>query len=367
MLQSPKRPDYILLGVCIALMILGILILSSVSSSVSQQKFGTSFYFLRHQLIFGFLPGLIAGFVAFKTELSFLKKLAPFFLFISLILMVIVLFPKITGQTKATVRWLDLGPVSFQPAEFLKISLIFYWASWLSSKTEKTKNPNFSLLIFLIVMSIIGLFFVLQPDVSTFGVIFLVSLIIYFLAETPLWHTLLISLIAIAALFLIIQLAPYRVERFVVFFNPEIDPMGLGYQIKQALITIGSGGIFGTGPGLSKQRFGFLPESMSDSIFAIFAEETGLTGSLILVSLFLLFFWRVYKIIKSSKDNFSQFLALGIGAWIILQAFINIGSMIGILPLTGIPIPFISYGGSALISALIGVGLLLNISKQRGG
>jgi len=166
------------------------------------------------------------------------------------------------------------------------------------------------------------------------------------------------------AFLVLIKIAPYRFNRILVFLNPELDPMGIGYQIKHALIAIGSGGIFGSGLGLSLQKFGFLPHSISDSIFAIFAEETGFLGSLVLVLLYLVFFWRGLKIGKQTGDNFSKFCAFGTTFWITLQAFVNIGSMIGILPLTGIPLPFISYGGSALISELIGVGILFNISRQ---
>ncbi|MFQ6049469.1 MAG: FtsW/RodA/SpoVE family cell cycle protein, partial [Candidatus Paceibacterales bacterium] len=158
--------------------------------------------------------------------------------------------------------------------------------------------------------------------------------------------------------------APYRFARVSVFLNPETDPMGIGYHLKQALIAVGSGGVSGSGLGLSEQKFGFLPQSISDSIFAIFAEETGFIGSSILVLLFLIFFWRGFKIGKQRKDKFSQLAAFGITFWITLQAFVNISSMIGIFPLTGIPLSFISYGGSALISELVGVGILLNISKN---
>ena len=160
------------------------------------------------------------------------------------------------------------------------------------------------------------------------------------------------------------KIAPYRAARLLVFLNPETDPMGMGYQLKQALIAVGSGGIFGLGLGMSVQKFGFLPQSMADSIFAIFSEETGFIGSLILIFLFLIFFWRGFKIAKKSMDQFSKLAALGISCWIILQALINIGSMIGIIPLTGVPLPFLSYGGSALVTELIGVGILLNISKN---
>ncbi len=160
------------------------------------------------------------------------------------------------------------------------------------------------------------------------------------------------------------QLAPYRVNRLLVFFNPGIDPMGIGYQLKQSLIAVGSGGITGVGLGMSIQKLGFLPQPISDSIFAVFSEEAGFVGSLFLIFLFLIFLWRGLKIAKETGNRFCQLTALGITSWIVIQAFVNIGAMIGILPLTGIPLPFIGYGGSALVTTLIGAGILLNISKN---
>jgi len=373
MTSSSNRPDYILAVVTAILIVLGILILSSVSSSLSQEKFNSTFYYLKHQLLFGLIPGIILAFLAFRAPLSSLKKWIPILLLINLVLMLMVFLPKIGSDIKGATRWLYLGPISFQPAEFLKLTVILYWASWLSSQPEKRisnprrKKTEFrepSLIPFLIVIGLISSLLIFQPDISTLGIIVFISTLIYFLANTPLWHTVLIILIGVVSLLVLIKLAPYRANRILVFLNPEIDPMGIGYQIKQALITVGSGGITGVGLGLSRQKFGFLPQSISDSIFAIFAEETGFIGSSILILLFVIFLWRGFKIARDCKDMFSQLLAAGLSSWIILQAFINIGAMIRIIPLTGIPLPFISYGGSALISELIGVGLLLNISKQ---
>ena len=187
----------------------------------------------------------------------------------------------------------------------------------------------------------------------------------YFFAKTPLLHTALIILVGVIGLVVLVNVAPYRLERIRVFLNPEIDPMGIGYQIKQSLITVGSGEVFGLGFGMSQQKFGLLPHPISDSIFAILAEETGFVGSVFLILLFVLFLWRGFKIGKESKDKFSQLVALGIVSWIFIQALVNMGSMINLSPLTGIPLPFVSYGGTALSTELAAVGILLNISKNR--
>jgi cell division protein FtsW len=367
------QPDYVLAGVVVFLVVLGILILASISASLSLEKFGTTYYFLNHQLLWGIIPGLFLAFLAFKIRLSLLKKWAPALLLVNLALLAMVFLPKIGFGIEGAARWINLGPISFQPSEFLKLTFVLYLAAWLTSRTPqqqaKGRRPEkrFSqtLIAFLIVIVIISLLLIFQPDISTLGVIVLVATLIYFLANTPLWHSILITLISAGSLFGLIKLAPYRAARLLVFLKPETDPMGIGYQIKQALIAVGSGGIFGLGLGMSRQKFGFLPQSISDSIFAIFAEETGFVGSLILISLFLIFLWRGFKISKERTDKFSQLAALGITSWIVIQGFVNVGAMIGILPLTGIPLPFISYGGSAIISELIGVGILLNISKNK--
>ena len=367
MLKNLRRhPDYILAGTSVVLIIFGILILASVSAHISQEKFGTTYYFLNHQLLFGLIPGLILGFFAFKIRLDLLKKSAPFLLLINLILLAMVFLPKIGSDIGTAARWVSIGGFSFQPSEFLKLCFILYLAAWLSSRSHSDKKFAQTLPAFLLIIVLISLFLIFQPDIGTLGLIVLVSALMYILAGTPYWHSIVIFLGGAISLFSLIKLAPYRANRLLVFLKPETDPMGIGYQIKQSLIAVGSGGIFGLGLGMSGQKFGFLPlpQSISDSIFAIMANEMGFIGSLILISLFLIFLWRGFKICKLAQNQFCKLTALGISSWIVLQSFINIGAMIGILPLTGIPLPFISYGGSALISELVGVGILLNISKN---
>lgn len=368
--MKDKRPDSILFGTLAALLILGVLILASVSASLSLEKFGNTYYFLEHQLLFGLLPGIALAFLAYRIRLSTFKKLAPILLLINLALMVMVFLPKIGATFGGATRWLNLGPISFQPAEFLKLTFILYLAAWLSVRTEEVdkrggqKNFSQTLIAFLIVIGIIGVLFYYQSDISTLGIIVSTAAVMYFLAGTPLWHIILIILIGAGGLLTLIKIAPYRLARLLVFLKPELDPMGKAYQIKQALIAIGSGGIWGLGLGMSRQKFGFLPHPMSDSIFAIFAEEAGFVGGLTLILLFLIFLWRVVKIAKRNPDKFSQLACIGIGFWISLQAFINFGSMMGLLPLSGIPLPFISHGGSHLVVEIVGGGIILNISKN---
>jgi cell division protein FtsW len=371
MVKGFNQPDYILLGTAVALIVLGIIILSSVSAAISLERFGNTYHFLTHQLLFALLPGILLGLLAFKINLSFLKRAAPILLLINLALLAMVFLPVVGSSETGSARWIGIGSFSFQPSELLKLTSILYFAAWLANRTERKKiavqqKSEFgqTFLAFLVTIVIISVFLIFQPDISTLVVIAAVASLIYFSANTPFWHTILIIFAGAGGLWGLIRLAPYRLNRLLVFFNPETDPMGIGYQLKQALIAVGSGGLGGVGLGISVQKLGFLPQSISDSIFAIFSEETGFIGSLFLIFLFFVFFWRGFKIAKEGPDKFSQLTALGITSWIIIQTFVNIGSMIGIMPLTGIPLPFFSYGGSAFVAEMIGVGLLLNISKK---
>lgn len=363
-IKTNKRPDYFLLIITATLVLIGILIVSSVSTVLSLKKYGNTYSFLVHQLIFAILPGIVSLFVFYKIPLSFLKKYSFIFLLVNLVLMLMVFMPMVGTKIGGATRWVSLGPIIFQPSEFLKLTFIIYLSAWLSGRLEKEKNKKSSLIAFLIVIILISILLFYQPDISTLGTIIITAIIMYFAASTPLWHNILIILLGAGGLFFLIKFSSYRSNRFLVFLRPETDPLGIGYQIKQALIAVGSGGIFGLGLGMSRQKFGFLPQTMSDSIFAIFSEEMGFVGSFVLVLLFLIFFWRGFQISSKTKDNFQKFLSLGITFLITIQGFIHIGSMIGILPLTGSPLPFISYGGSHLIIELASVGILLNISKN---
>ena len=369
--MKTRSPDYPLVLILSLLIILSAIILSSVSAVFSQEKYGYPTYFLSHQITYGLAIGLFLGFLAYKIPLSIFRKAAFILFIINLILLGLVFMPKFGFASGGALRWIGVGTMSFQPAEFLKITFILYLAAWLSSLTElsssrqkKGKKHNIILGAFLVIMGILSFFLILQPNVGTLGILFAIALLMYFAAGNPFWHIIFMVFTGLAMILALIRIKPYILSRFLVFLNPEMDPLGIGYQLKQSLIAVGSGGIFGLGLGFSRQKFGFVPQSIGDSIFAIFAEEAGFIGASILVILFLAFAWRGLVIAKKSPEKFSQLVALGITSWIAVQAFLNIGVTIGILPLTGVPLPFVSYGGSHLITELIGIGILLNISKH---
>ncbi|MCP6718009.1 MAG: putative lipid II flippase FtsW [Patescibacteria group bacterium] len=368
--MAGRKFDHALIIITGFLIVFGIIIFASASTSVSQIKFGSTYYYFNHQMIYALIPGIILAFIFSKIDLGLLKKWAPAFLLFNLMLMTFVFLPHIGIKVGRAARWISLGPVSFQPSEILKLTFILYIASWMESRKKKEfklpktqKDLKENLAAFIIVLGLIGLLLWFQSDIGTLVVILATGFLMYFFANNPVLHTIILGLIAIVGISLLIHFSPYRLERILIFLNPGTDPMGAGYQIKQSLIAIGSGGIWGLGFGMSQQKLGLLPHPISDSIFAVLAEETGFIGSVVLIFLFLLFLWRGFKIGKQSKNKFTNLTALGITSWILIQALVNIGAMVGVIPLTGIPLPFVSHGGTALIIELIAVGILLNISK----
>lgn len=371
-----KRFNYYLLFLTIILNVIGILFLATFSAPASLKTFGNTNYYLVRQLWKVFLAVILAV-IAFKIPLHIFKRWAPVLLLINLLLLVIVFFPVIGSKFWGAQRWLSFAGITFQPSEFLKLTAILYLSAWLSNRLSESRKKDWLSLAkkgyynlrqlfipFLFFLAVISIILILQPNISTLGLIVLSLLIMYFAAGTPLWHSFLIIAAGIAGLSVLINIGNYRFERFLVFLHPEIDPLGIGFQVKQSLIAVGSGGIFGKGLGMSSQKFGFLPQAMSDSIFAVFAEETGFLGSFTLIILFLLFLSLGLKIARASNNKFSKLTALGITSWIVIQAVINICSTLGIVPLSGIPLPFFSYGGSHLVAELVGVGILLNISQH---
>jgi len=256
-----------------------------------------------------------------------------------------------------------LGPLVLQPSEFLKLSFIIYLSAWMSGKGKAIKDFSQSLVPFLIIVGLVAFLILMEPDIGTLGVIGFSSLIIYFLAGARISHLGLVSFGSVVMFYLLTKFYSHAANRLQVFLHPELDPKGIGYQINQALLALGSGGFFGLGLGQGLQKFKYLPEPASDSIVAVIGEELGFIGIMALLLLFMIFTFRGLKIAQASPDEFGQLLAGGLTGWIVVQALINIAAICGLIPLTGITLPFISLGGSSLAISLIGMGILLNISK----
>lgn len=360
-----KQIDTTLLSVVGLLLIFGLVMISSAGVIYSQTRFGDEYFFFKRQLFYGVIPGLIALFVASKIDYHVWKKFAVPMFFLAIIFLILVFVPGIGSRVYGASRWLQLGPLSFQPSEMAKLSVILYLAAWLESRgTHRIKDFFEGLVPFLGIMGVIAFLIMKQPDTGTLGVIVIASCVIFFISGAKISHLGAIMGLGLLSLGILIKIEPYRFNRILTFLDPQSEPQGIGYQINQALMAVGSGGFFGVGIGKSSQKFNYLPEPVGDSIFAVIGEEAGMIGCVLLVVLFVVFAIRGLKIAKNAPDEFGKLVAVGITAWIVAQAFINISANIALVPLTGIPLPFISYGGTSLMFLLTSVGILLNISKQ---
>ena len=359
-----KEMEKRLLFTTLVLLIFGLIVLSSAGIIDGDKKFGDSYYYLKKQLLYGVLPGLLLFFLFSKIDYRFWKKVSFIILFGSLLLMILVFIPDIGIGLKGANRWVSLWGVSFQPSEILKLAMVVYLAAWFGSRDERIKNWSYSAAPFFVVISFIGLLLALQPDVGTLAVVVLIALGIYFAAGSSMKHLAVIIGVFLVILAGLVFMEPYRLNRIKTFFDPSVDPRGISYQLNQSLIAIGSGGLFGNGYNESTQKWGFLPEVVNDSIFAVVVEELGFAGAMVLVGLIIYLCYTLISIAKLTSDKFGRLLVIGMSTWIVGQAFINIAAVSGLAPLTGIPLPFVSHGGTAIIALLAGLGIVSNIAKK---
>jgi len=364
-----KKPkiDIILALTTFVLLAFGLIMLSSVSSVISFENFGYTNFYLYRQLAWA-AGGIVIWYLAQKIDYHIYKKIALPFLIISIILTAIIFIPHVGFNYNGATRWINLAGFQFQPSEVLKLSLIIFWASWFEDNRKNINSFKKIFLPFCGIILLVGAMLVKQPDLGTFLVIAVTSVAMYFVAGTRLTFIGAIFAGAALAIGALVKAAPYRMERLLVFMDPEKDPLGMGFHVNQALIAVGTGGWWGRGFGKSGQKYtGYIPEAVGDSAFAIIAEELGFIKILIMpIALFIVFAWRGYLIARNSTDLFGKMLAFGITSWIIFQAILNICTMVALVPLTGVPLPFISYGGTSLVMVLLGSGILLNISKNQG-
>ena len=359
---KPKNVDWKFLFVAASLLIFGLFILSSASFVVGEKKWNDPQYYFKEQLFKGVLFGVVSFFIFLKMPLEFLKKYSFIFLIFSIFLLILVFFPKLGLSHSGSTRWLNLGPISFQPSELIKLSFLIYLASWFDSRRRDLQKFSSGLLPFLIIIGIIGFLLFLQPNIGTFGIIALSAVAVYFAAGGQLRHMVIVGLSGLALFSVFIFLKPYGTERLKTFLNSQNDIKGAAYQINQSLMSIGVGGTGGIGINQNLVST-YLPETIGDSIFAVLAEKTGLFGVSFTLSLYFLFTIFSFRIALKSSEYFPKLLTVGITSWIIIQSFVNIAAISGIIPLTGVPLPFISYGSSALVVSLAGVGIIANISR----
>lgn len=352
-----KRNSLLVLLATSFLTIFGLFMIYDASSYVSLKDFGDKYHYIKDQVSWAVLGVLgLVFFNLFDYRKLYLLSL-PILLF-SIILLILVFIPGIGVYVLGAHRWVDFKLFTLQSSEFAKLALTIFLAAWFSNR-EKGRFLAFILLLALVLFLILA-----EPDMGTAGIVLIIALTMYFLSGAPSWQFFtMIPAFAVLG-FLAIKVAPYRAQRLTTFLDPNASPQTYSYHVRQILIALGSGGLTGVGFGNSLQKYAYLPESTTDSIFAIVAEEIGFLGSAIILGIYAFLILVGFRIAESAKDTFGKFLAAGITTLIGVQALINLASQTALLPLTGVPLPFISYGGSALIVNLCAVGILLNISKQ---
>lgn len=342
----------------------GLVALFSASSVVSYQKFGITYHYALRQLLF-IMFSLVVFFLASKISYLWWKKLASFLLFFSIFLLVLVFIPGIKAEYGTSQSWINIFGMSIQPAEFVKITFLIYLASWMEAKKTIISSFGGGVLPFILTLLIISVLMLLQPDMGTLFIIIASTMAAFFIGGGKFIHIFITGLVAAAVLYVIVFTgSSYQSERIACFKDPSFDRQDKCFHINQALIAVGSGGIWGRGLGESRQKFMYLPEVWGDAIFPVIAEEFGFIFSTIIILIYLFIFYRGLLIAKRSPDLYGSALAAGIVSWIAVQTFLNIGGMINLIPMTGVPLPLISAGGSSILSILLALGILVNISKH---
>ncbi|MFH1201018.1 MAG: putative lipid II flippase FtsW [bacterium] len=358
-----KKADRFFLIIIFILLALGVAMFISASLGILAKNEKTFYSVLFSQLVLGFGLGFLGMYFCFKINYKFWRKFSFLFFLGSILLTAAVFIPSLGWSHGGAERWIQLGPVSFQPVEFLKFAFVIYFAAVLSSAKNRVQDFKFGILPFLIMMVIIAMILFKQPDTKNFILIIITGIAMLFVSSVSVKYIFSIIFGTVLLLGTLVYFTPYLQERVKTFINPLQDAQGSSYQIQQSLIALGSGGIFGRGFGQSIQKFSYLPEPQGDSIFAVLGEELGFLGATFTILLYLLFLLRGFHIANRTPDSFSGLLVYGIVILITAQSFMHIASVIGVLPLTGVPLVFMSQGGTSLMVYMMAIGIVLNISK----
>lgn len=362
MRRSP--PDLQLLAVTAGLVVFGLVALASATGPTGFSKFGDSYYFFKRQLLFGVLPGLFVLFVAARTPIERIKRVAPLMIIAAAVLLCLGFIPGLRAEYGSG-SWITVFGASLQPSEIAKLCLVLYFAHWLARRDEEQIRGFWSGFVpFGITVAIVIGLMMAQSDLGTTAVIIAFLFSMYISAGAALKHLAVLFAAGVAMFAVFIKIAPYRADRLKIFLRPDLDPQGVGYHINQAMLAIGSGGWFGLGLGKSRQKFQYLPEVAGDSIFAVVSEELGFIVAAAVLLAFLYLIYRGMRIAEQASDPFSRYAAVGITTWIGFQAVLNISAMVGLMPLTGVPLPFVSHGGTAMLANLAAVGVLASISSE---
>lgn len=360
------RVDYVLAAAIGALLLVGLDMVYSASFVIAHNspEFGSDTYFLTRQLLWIGLGGA-ALVVTSLVDYRHWRRVSVVALLGVIALLVAVVTTKAGHDVYGAQRWIKLGPLPpVQPSEFVKLAIVLYFADWLSKRRDRLGSFLYGVVPFAILVVVIAGLVMLQPDLGSTFVILSVAGAMFFLAGARLWHLGLGLIIGAASIALLTMGASYRLKRVAAFLDPEADPLGIGWHISQSAIALGSGGLFGRGLGASRQKFYYLPNAHTDAIFPVIGEELGFVGALLVIALFGVLGYRGYQLAMRVPDAYGALIAVGITFWLVGQALINIGVVTATLPFTGIPLPFVSFGGSSLIISMAAVGILLNISRH---
>ena len=358
-----KRMDYILFISVLIICIFGIIMIYSSSSIWAEFKYQDAFKYVKQQGLF-FIVGIFVMLICSKINLDFLKKKANLILGVCFLLLVLVLIPGIGTIRNGSRSWFGIGGLGIQPSEFAKLGLIIFTAKYLARNQKNMGDVKKGALPIFLVIGVFFLFIMLEPDFGTAMVMALTLIALIFVSGLKISFFLKLGILCLAGIVLLIIAAPYRMARIVSFLNPWSDPLGSGYQIIQSLYAIGPGGLLGQGFLNSRQKHFYLPEPQTDFIFSIISEEFGFLGVLIVCGFFFLLFYRMLRIALRSNDLFQKYLTFGLAFGIFIQASLNLAVVVGLIPVTGVTLPFFSYGGSSLLISMIGVGLVLNVSRK---
>jgi len=363
-LKSHVKPDFKLALLAIGLSFFGLVMISSASSVLAYEKFkqaGDYYYVWRQGL--NVLLGIVAMLFFSNFDYRRYRALAMPLLAGTTVLLIMVFIPHIGSEIKGAHRWLNLG-FSFQPSELAKITFLIYICAWLESRKERLEGIWSGLLPFILMLGLISLLIILEPDLGTLTIIILSSIAVFFASGAPVWHFGSLGAFLAVIFSIFIASRSYRWNRLMTFLKPSAETLGTGYHVNQAFIAVSQGGLWGLGFGKSIQKLKYLPEPHTDSIFAIVCEELGFFRAALVILAFFYLFYLGLKIARRAPDTFGRLLALGLTCTLTIQAFVNIAAMLGLLPLTGVTLPFVSYGGSSLVISFIQVGILLNISRS---
>jgi len=350
--------------IVVTLICVGVVMVYSSSAIFSYERYGSATFFLKHHLLH-LLIGLLAAALVMSLELQLIRRWVKPLFFVSLVLLILVFIPQLGREAGGAKRWLKLGFFSFQPSELARWATVFFLADILASGQEKLFRFRHSLVVALTVLGVACGLILMQPDLGGAVALGVVGILLLFVVGIRISYIVALVLLSLPVLYFSIFNVPYRKKRILAFWNPWVDARGYGFQMVQSYLALGLGGLWGVGLGQSRQKLFYLPAAHTDFIFSIIGEELGLIGTAAIVIIFMLFLWQGIKVSLRSTDTFIQLLSFGIVVSIAFQAFVHIGVVCGALPTKGLPLPFISYGGSALIFNMMAVGLLLNVARDR--